>query len=467
LTDRTALDAILRRNLGSFVHRSFQTVAPGEAYQHAWYIDAIAYKLELCFQRKIKRLVITLPPRYLKSICASVAFPAWALGNDPGLKFICASYSNDLAAKHARDCRKVMASDWYRRAFPQTVLDRKKNAELEFHTTRGGYRLSTSVGGTLTGLGGNFILIDDPMKAGDAHSEAQRKAVKEWYDSTLYSRLNSKTDDVIILIAQRLHIDDLIGHVLEKGGWEELSLPAIAEVPQEIEIVPGEFHHRAIGDLLHPEREPQATLNEIKATIGSQQFSAQYQQTPVPASGNLVKWAWFKAYRDLPPRGANDRVVQSWDTASKPDELNDYSVCTTWLVKDKDYYLIDVFRQRLEYPDLKRKVVELWTRHYARTVLIEDKGAGTHLLQELRRISGFYPIGIVPKGDKVTRMAAHAAKIEAGHVHLPERAPWLGDFRTELLAFPAGRYDDQVDSLSQFLTWRDERSRKTMWRWAR
>ena len=456
--DRAVLEALLRKQMRTFVHRSFQTVSPGERYQPAWYIDAIALQLERCYRREIRRLVITLPPRYLKSICASVAFPAWALGHNPGLKFICASYSSDLAAKHARDCRKVMASEWYRRLFPGTALDRRKNTELEFYTTQGGYRLSTSVGGTLTGLGGNFILIDDPMKAGDAHSEAQRKAVKEWYDSTLYSRLNSKSEDVIVLIAQRLHLDDLVGHVLEKGGWEHLCLPAIAEVPDDIEIAPGEFHHRGIGDLLHPEREPQATLDEIKAALGSQQFSAQYQQAPVPASGNLVKWAWFRTYRDLPPRGPNDRIVQSWDTASKPDQLNDYSVCTTWLIKDKDYYLIDVFRQRLEYPDLKRKVMELWSGHRARTVLIEDKGSGTHLIQDLRRVSGgVRPIGIMPTGDKLTRMAAHAAKIEAGHVLLPERASWLGDFRAELLAFPSGRYDDQVDSLSQVLTWRDER----------
>jgi predicted phage terminase large subunit-like protein len=455
---RAVLDAVLRRDLRRFIHRSFQTLAPGESYQPAWYIDAIACQLERCYRREIKRLVITLPPRYLKSICASVAFPAWALGHDPSLKFICASYSSDLAAKHARDCRKVMASEWYRRVFPGTALDRKKMAELEFHTTRGGYRLSTSVGGTLTGLGGNFILIDDPMKAGDAYSEAQRKAVKEWYDSTLYSRLNSKTDDVIILIAQRLHLDDLIGHVLEKGGWEVLSLPAIAEVPEAIEIAPGHFHHRGISDLLHPERESPAILNEIKSTIGSQQFSAQYQQAPVPASGNLIKWAWFKTYRDLPAKGANDRIVQSWDTALKADELNDYSVCTTWLVKGKDYFLVDVYRQRLEFPDLRRKVIELWTKHRARAVLIEDKGSGTLLIQELRRTSGApRPIPILPAGDKITRMAANSAKIEAGHVHLPERAAWLGDFRTELLAFPAGRYDDQVDSLSQFLTWLDQR----------
>src|SRR5262249_23553653 len=155
---------------------------------------------------------------------------------------------------------------------------------------------------------------------------------------------------------------------------------------------------------------------------------------------------WFKTYRDLPPRGANDRIVQSWDTASKAEELNDYSVCTTWVVKGKDYFLVDAFRQRLDYPELKNKVMELWPRHRASTVLIEDKGSGTHLIQDLRRIcSGPRPIGIVPAGDKITRMAAHSAKIEAGHVHLPERASWLGDFRTELLAFPDGRYDDQVD----------------------
>jgi len=457
LSQRDLIDGALREDLPSFILRSFQTVSPGGNYQHNWHIDAIAHQLARCLRREVKRLIITLPPRNLKSICASVAFPAWALGHDPSLRFICASYSNELTAKHARDCRAVMESAWYRRSFPGTRL--KSDAELELTTTRHGFRLGTSVGGTLTGRGGNFIVIDDPMKPQEAMSEVKREAVRQWYEGTVYSRLDSKLNDVIVLIMQRLHVDDLVGHVLAKEEWVHLNLPAIAEAPQRIDLGEGELHERAPGDVLHPEREPLATLKQIKATMGAQPFSAQYQQAPVPPGGALVQWAWFRFYRELPRREGRDLLVQSWDTASKAEEISDYSVGTTWLVKNGDYYLIDLLRERLAYPELKRRIIQTAERYCCRTVVIEDKGSGTPLIQDLRSTAGLRPIAFVPEGDKVTRMSAQSAKIEAGHVLLPERAPWLEDFQTEMMQFPCGRFDDQVDSVSQFLAWHDWRRR--------
>jgi predicted phage terminase large subunit-like protein len=285
-------------------------------------------------------------------------------------------------------------------------------------------------------------------------SDTKREAVKQWFNNTLYSRLDSKRDDVIILIMQRLHIDDLVGHVLIAEDWVHLDLPAIADEPRTIPTGDNEVHHREIGDVLHPGREPRETLDRIKETIGSQNFSAQYQQAPVLPGGAMIKKAWFRFYRE-PPKQSGNRIIQCWDTASKDGELNDYSVCTTWLVDGKDYYLIDVFRRRLEYPDLKRQVIKEAQRHGAKTVLIEDTGSGTHLIQELQRGNSVRPIGCKPKGDKVTRMSAQSAKIEAGQVYLPERAPWLEDFLVEMMQFPQGRHDDQVDSVSQFLTWID------------
>jgi predicted phage terminase large subunit-like protein len=356
-----------------------------------------------------------------------------------------------------------MESPWYRHAFPGTRLDREKNAELEFMTTARGYRLGTSVGGTLTGRGGNFVVIDDPMKPNEAMSDVKRESVKEWFDRTLYSRLDNKTEDVIILIMQRLHVDDLVGHVLAKSDdWIHLELPAIAEMPQRVAIGEGEFHERAIGDPLHPEREPRDTLDKIRAEIGSQVFEAQYQQCPLPPDGEIIRWSWFKFYDAEPARRPNDLLVQSWDTASKAEEINNYSVCTTWLIKENEYYLLDVFRDRLTYPDLKKRVIAHSLLHRATTILIEDKASGTALIQDIRRerIVGLAkPIAFKPEGDKVTRMHAQSAKIEAGHVLLPRRASWLDGLRSELLQFPYGRHDDQVDSLSQFLNWIELRRR--------
>jgi predicted phage terminase large subunit-like protein len=459
--DRSLFNAALRQDFAAFIHRSFQTVAPGIDYQENWHIDAMAHHLRLCFDGGIKRLIITVPPRHLKSICASVAFPAWVLGRDPTKRIICASYANELTSKHARDCRAVIESGWYREIFPGTRLNPRKSAELEFETTKQGYRYGTSLGGTLTGRGGNFLIVDDPIKPAEANSDPKRAAVKDWFDGTLYSRLDSKRDDVIIIVMQRVHVDDLVGHVLEKdGNWVHLDLPAIAEETQAIPIWPGKDYPRQIGEVLHPAREPREVLDKIKADMGTAVFSAQYLQRPVPVEGNLVKWEWFQVYTRPPEKDANAQIIQSWDTASKAGELNDYSVCTTWLMKGEDYYLLDVLRERLDYPHLKMRVIEIARRNKVHSVLIEDKGSGTQLIQDLRHgKTQVRPIEIKPEGDKVTRMSNQSAKIEAGQVFLPADAPWLVDFKAEVLAFPNGKFDDQVDSLSQFLSWAEGRKR--------
>jgi predicted phage terminase large subunit-like protein len=425
-----------------------------------WHIEVLAHYLDLARQRKIKRLIITLPPRHLKSICASVAFPAWSLGHDPNLKFICASYSQDLASKHARDTRLLMQSPFYQTAFPGTRLKGSRPAEDELETTRGGYRLATSVGGTLTGRGGNVIIIDDPIKPQDAMSVVKRQAVKDWYDGTLYSRLNDKQNDVIILVMQRVHMDDLVGHVLDKGDWVVLNLPAIAEVPECFDLGDGRVYTRSPGGILHPAREPKSVLDDAKMSLGSMAFSAQYQQRPMAEGGNIVKGDWFKVYDGPLRRRSGDRIVQSWDMASKVNELSDYSACATFLERtydgEKQYYLLDMWRSKLEFPDLLKQVRTQAGRFGAHRILIEDAGAGTGILQSLKRdrVDGIAPATPVrPDGDKIMRLTAHTAKIEAGQAWLPRQAPWLDAFLVELLAFPTGKNDDQVDAFSQFFTW--------------
>ncbi len=452
------IDAVIRTDLASFTQRCFLTVSPGQQFLSNWHVEAIAHELEKVRRGETQRLIITLPPRNLKSITASVAFPAFLLGHDPSVRIVCASYSHDLATKHARDCRHVMQSRWYQRVFSRTRIEPSKKSVAEFETTARGYRLATSVGGTLTGRGGNVILIDDPMKPEEARSETTRKAVNEWYDSTLASRLDSKTEDKTIIIMQRLHVDDLVGHVLDKGmEWSHLDLPAIAEVPQEVELGAGETHRREVGDILHPEREPLSVLDDLKATMGSSLFSAQYQQRPVPPEGAMIKREWFREYSARPRPQHGDQIVQSWDTASKVDQTNDYSVCTTWLKRDKDYYLLDVLRVRLEHPELRRKIIAHAGAWKAKAVLIEEASSGISLIPDLKSEGKIRPIGIKPKGSKIERLELQTISVEAGHVLLPESAPWKGEFLDEIVAFPGGRFDDQVDSFSQFLTWVAER----------
>lgn len=458
VSERTLLRIILRNDFKSFIHRCFQTVSPGDHFLPNWHINAMAWHLAECLRGNIKRLIITLSPRNLKSICALVAFPAWVLGHDPTRKIICVSYSEGLSVKHSRDCRAVVESDWYQRAFPGTRISPEKNSELEFATTAGGFRLAASVGGTLTGRGGSIIVIDDPIKADEAMSEARTEGVAQWYDNTLYSRLDNKAEGAIILVTQRLQVNDLVGHVLEKEDWVHLNLPAIATEPQRVQLGPDEFHFREAGDVLHPEREPRKILDGIKATVGSFIFSAQYQQNPIPPEGNMIRWEWFPFYPVPPARGPGDQITQSWDTASTDGKDSDYSVCTTWLSKGADHYLIEVVRERLLYPHLKKLIVEQARKFSPDAVLIEDKGPGLQLIQDLRHDGELYPIQITPEVDKITRASSQSAKIEKGQVHLLEQAPWLKDFQAEVLQFPRGKHDDQVDSMTQFLEWKREQN---------
>jgi predicted phage terminase large subunit-like protein len=453
MTMRATVAAAIRNDFYSFVQAAFPIVAPEGELLRNWHVEALTYALECVRRGEIRRLIITVPPRSLKSICTSVALPAFALGHDSTRKFICVSYAHSLAEKHANDCRALMRSPMYQEVF-RTRISPEKDTQLEFATTAGGFRLTTSVGGTLTGRGGNFIIIDDPLKPQGAYSESARDNLTQWYGNTLLSRLDSKAEDSIVVVMQRLHVDDFVAYLLDQGGWTQLNLPAIAETEQRIQLGLGRYHVRKIGDLLHPEREPPTVLNELKREMGSMDFNAQYQQSPVPEGGNLIKWKWFTFYDSAPHREQKDKTIVSWDTALSARELSSYSVCVIVQVRGETIFVLDVFRERLEYPDLKRKVIELhrqWrisTNNYA--LLIENKGSGMSLVQDLKR-EHIHAIAVEPKDDKVIRMNAQTARIEAGSVVLPQRAQWLDEFRQELLAFPASRHSDQIDAFSQAL----------------
>jgi len=407
---------MLREDFATFVARCFPDLNPQAKLAMNWHLEVIAAKLMEVRQGRIKRLIINLPPRHLKSLMASIAFPAWCLGHDPSAQILCVSYAQDLADKLARDCRSIMMSPWYRRIFPTRLATQRQ----------------------------------------EALSQAQRKAANEWFDHTLYSRLNDKRHGAIVIVMQRLHEDDLVGHVLAQEPWEVLSFPAIAEADEvhRIETMwgPRRFRRRQ-GEALHPEREPLETLDRIRRTLGEYNFAGQYQQAPAPLGGGLVRTEWFKRYRESDRPESFDRIVQSWDTANKATELSDFSVCTTWGVKGKNLFLIGLFRRRLEYPALKREVREQQSLFNANEVLIEDKASGTQLIQELIDEGCHSVTRYEPTCEKIMRLHAQTALIENGFVHIPETAPWLAEYLHEMTVFPNGKHDDQVDSTAQFLEW--------------
>ena len=357
-------------------------MSPNDTFKSNWHIEAIAHELTRCHAGENRRLLITQPPRSLKSICASVAFPAWALGHDPTQRFLCVSYSEGLANEFTRQFRMVTESEWYRRVFPGMRL--KTETRTEAITTRGGGRVALSVGGSITGRGADFIIIDDPLKAEDGASETARKRVIDWYHGTLSTRLNDKERGVIILVMQRLHQEDLAGFVIERGAGTSSTSRLSPRMTRRCRSARMSFTTARRVPYSIRSANPRETLERIKAEIGSLQFSAQYQQSPVPPEGNLVKREWFRTYDTAPSRGPGIRIVQSWDIATTTDERNDWSVCTTWAIKKKKFYLLDVWRARVEFPALRRKIVNLALAYQAGTVLIERAGPGLQLVQDLR-----------------------------------------------------------------------------------
>jgi predicted phage terminase large subunit-like protein len=454
-SQRQVADALARQSFFAFTWRVFQTLHPdpADAFIPNWHVEAICHGLDEVRTGATRRLVITVPPRHLKSIATAVAYPAYLLGLDPGCKILVASYALDLARKHSDDFRTILESDWYCRLFPKTRINLRGTRGEEIRTTGGGVRKAVSTGGAVTGFGADYVIVDDLLKAQDAASETERERAKTYLDSSLLTRLNNPEQGRIIAIQQRLHEDDPAGYLLSKGVYRHLNLPAIAEEDEVIATGPGRLHKRGKGSALFPQRFDLAILERLRREMGTAAFNMQYQQNPFSPEGSQLRWEWFGTYDERPERAWFQMVVISWDTGMSADPKSDYSVATTWGFREGRWYLLSVLRDRLDYPDLKRTVLRLSEDWKADTVLIEKAGTGIPLLQECHRQMRSRYRAIKPHQDKEVHFNAACAPIEAGRVLLPRKASWLADFRREMMGFPRTTHDDQADSVSQFLNW--------------
>jgi hypothetical protein len=333
-TNPRLMKFLLRKHFAIFISKVFRSLNPTADYLHNWHILAIAWHLEEVRAGRIKRLIINMPPRSLKSISASIAFSAFIHGHDPGKHIISATYADDLSVKLHNDYRAILSAPWYKDLFPGTVVSRRKDTENETSLTGGGTRLATSIGGVLTGRGADYIIIDDPLKPIDAMSATKREAVNEWFRNTLLSRLNDKRHGAIVIVTQRLHAYDLVGTLMDNAPdeWKVLNLPAEAIQDEVIRIGAEKQYSRPTGELLHAEREPKSAIDLLRRELGADAFEAQYQQNPTPPGGNMFKRSWLRYYDEHPPIQDDDVVIQSWDTASKTGPANDWSVCTTWRI---------------------------------------------------------------------------------------------------------------------------------------
>lgn len=454
ITSRRLIQAHCRTEFLAFAIKSFELLNSPESrpFLMNWHVEAMCHALQEVATGRNDRLIMEVPPRHGKSLFTSVALPAWLLGLDPSMKILVASYGSDLAERHARDTRNLMTSDFYRELFPGTVI--AIDRALELTTAAGGGRKAVSVGGAVTGFGADLIIVDDLMKASDANSEAETRRVHEYFSGTLASRLDRPKSGRFIVIQQRLSERDVVGYLREKGTFKVLSLPAIADRHEEIPLGRGRVQIRKPGDLLFPEFQSGDDLERLRIDMGHSAFFAQYLQNPTPPGGNRLRPEWFETYDFEPSRVKFRYIVQSWDTGFSEEPTSDYSVCTTWGLRDRIWHLIHVERDHLAYRDLRKRAHALHRQWKPDKIIVEKAASGHALLDDLRQSGLRSEVrAYQPKISKKERFEVAAAQIEAGRFALPRSAPWLEEFMRECLAFPNARYDDQADSMTQFIDW--------------
>ncbi len=446
------MDEASRQSLLPFIIRAFHMRNPARAFHMAPYIDAICHALERFYRGECRHLIITVPPRHGKSDIASIAFPAWALGQDRSLKIMVASYGLELSGEYVDNTRALVGMTAYRRMFPKVRIRRGRDKSHVFGTDAGGGYRAVSVRGPVTGFGAGIIIVDDLHKADEALTPNGREEARKFFSNTLGSRFDDPGGSRILVIQQRLHEDDIVGSLLEQGGWEHLNLAAEAEKNETFQLGRGQVWDRKKGDLLDPVRFPKRFLEERRHALGNRSYAAQYQNNPIVADGGCFRASHFGQYSKAPPRDEFHRIVLSMDTASTDRSTSDYSVCMTWGYLPPNWYLLDVYRAKPEFPELVDRTIFLHRRWKADALTIEAASSGHALYQQVKRagLPGMI-VNPTPRGSKLDRADAITAELATGRYLLPEEAPWLDNLRHELLAFPDGRHDDQVDALVQFV----------------
>lgn len=438
------------QDLHSYVQLSWHVVEPKHKFVDGFHIQAICEHLQAVSDGELRNLIISVPPRHMKSTAVCVMWPSWEWLKHPGIGWLFSSYSKGLSVRDSIKCRRLIQSHFYKTTFrPTWNLSTDQNQKIRFTNDKGGYRIATSVGGSGTGEGGDRIVVDDPMKATMAESEVQRQNVIDWWDNEMSTRGNDPKTSAKVIIMQRLHANDLAGHCAKEGGYEVLKLPAEFE-KKIVTCIGWEDPRTEKGELLWPERFSKTEIDALKKILGTRGSAAQLQQDPKASEDGLFKRSAWKYYKELPAKGQWIKVVQFWDTAQKPGISNDYSVCATWIQTQSGFYLADLFRDKLAYPQLKAAVKTQYAKWTPHAVQIEDKASGISLIQDFRQDSTLPIIAYDPgQSDKQIRAAAATPTVEAGNCYLPEGAPWVEDFIKEHESFPDGDNDDQVDTTSQ------------------
>ena len=462
----------LPHSLREFTAKAFPIVEPGTPYIPNWHIDAICEHLEALIDGDIRNLLINIPPRHMKSLCSSVMLPTWVWLKRPHFKFLFASYAQTLSVRDALKSRRLIQSSWYQKRWGfRFQLTGDQNMKTRYENNFGGYRLSTSVDGTATGEGGDLIACDDPHNMREIHSDVIREGVLDWWDNVMSTRLNNPKTGSKLIIMQRGHEGDLAGHVMKKDGWVHLNLPAEYELDKRKTVLGWSDPRTEKGELLWPERFGKKELDQLKAEMTPYAVAGQLQQRPAPQEGGIFKRDWFQLWPADQKMPLIDYIVQSYDTAFTEKTINDPTACLVLGTFKHPKYghncvlICDAWRDHVEYPKLRRIVKkDYFDARYgesdmqsrANIVLIEKKGSGISLLQDLRMEK--VPCHAYNPGndDKVIRANAAAAVCQTGRVYVLESGKsrgqpvgWVEEFLSELLSFPNALHDDFVDAFSQ------------------
>lgn len=447
---------LYKKSFYDFSLDAFKTLHNGQELIPNWHIKLLCDRLQVEAERIVnggergKHLLINVPPRTLKSELVNVFFSVYCWILKDSIQFISSSYSASLSIVLSTQSRRLIESDWFIEHFPDIKLSKDENTKSRFTTTNGGLRYSTSTGGTVTGMGGDVIVIDDPQNPQLARSEVERENANRFFNETLRSRLNNPDKGIFIVIMQRLHENDMTGMLLEKEphNWEHICLPA--ELSDNVK--PIELQELYIDGLLFPQRLSKSVLDGFRIGLGSYGYSGQYSQLPSPSEGGIFKGAWFNTIKELPNNLKLDQLKWDFylDTAYTNKQENDATAMLCAAFHNNELYIREVRAVRMEFPELIKEIQNFTILNgYSNRsrIYVEPKASGKSIVQMLKRSTG---LNIMedkpPTQDKISRASSISAFVESGRVSMLD-GRYIDNFLNELKAFPNGSHDDMVDVL--------------------
>jgi predicted phage terminase large subunit-like protein len=455
ITPRRVLRAALVKDLTAFVERAFRDLDSRTPLRLAPYTEYLTGALIEVEEGRQRRVIINLPPRHLKSILASIVFPAWLLGRDPRLRIAVISHSQSLARDLAVKSHRLVVSDWYREVFPRTRLATDRSSVMDFETTAGGGRYAASLDTGVTGRGFDLIIVDDPLAAQDARSPAERERIHHSYDGMIASRLDNPAKGAIIVVHQRLHEDDLSGYLLRRGGWLHINLPLVAEESARHSIG-AVVWDRPAGDVLLPDIFIDEAIRDLRQQHGEAFFATQYQQNPTAAHGELIRPEYIVYFDELPPNA--QRPTFSIDTAIKVSEDASFTVVMVIASDAWRHYIIDVLHRRFDLIQMREAVIGMIRQYGPTKILVEDASSGSGLAHTLQEYGHRVDLWPTRGRSKIERLEAHLHLFAQGRVLVRANQPWTVPLVNEWAAFPNARHDDQVDAITQYLDFVGSRS---------